>query len=626
MFYNFSFDDAPVMKFIPGRLPGFFDREIKIKILMKFLFILLLFPFYLFAQKNAPLAKDLSGVWAGTMYNDTTRVKSDFEIAISENNGKINGYTYTVFLIDGRKNIGIKSVKIKKRENLLLVEDEKLINDNYDAPPAKGVRTFIEMHYSENDTSEMLSGTWKTNVTRQYNSVTGSLLLVRKKKPEETAIVPKLRELNLLDQLSFLPKPLGSQQKNSTASAKLPEDIKQTGNSQNNIPEIENNTAGLVKKDEQKLVPEKIIPDTTITNPEITIFMFPKNDSPAKDTSKIGIKKDLRANEKESASLNLDSLLVMAAKKEQAHKEIKIIPTEKQKNLAEEKTNPVAQTAINKVPSVAKKATETNSIIIEKRNAVGKEPLPAEIKKTSEKNTENKADLEVVKKEMAGKELKTIPSEKLKKAPGQKSNPVVAETAKNKESSVVEKATETDSKFSVNKNERAIESLSSDSKKTREKNQESPEVVKKERAATNSNKTDIIPYAQPAKTISAEMLLAREINTIQTVEISRDTLVFSLFDNGVIDGDTVSVLLNGKVIMSRIGLLAKAYNDTIYLTPEMGDSINIILYAENLGSIPPNTGLLVVRDGGIDHEIRFSGDLKKNSAIILKRKKNLNER
>ena len=118
---------------------------------MKFLFILLLFPFYLFAQKNVPLAKDLSGVWAGTMYNDTTRVKSDFEIAISENNGKINGYTYTVFLIDGRKNIGIKSVKIKKRENLLLVEDEKLINDNYDAPPAKGVRTFIEMHYSENE-------------------------------------------------------------------------------------------------------------------------------------------------------------------------------------------------------------------------------------------------------------------------------------------------------------------------------------------------------------------------------------------------------------------------------------------------------------------------------------------
>jgi hypothetical protein len=73
--------------------------------------------------------------------------------------------------------------------------------------------------------------------------------------------------------------------------------------------------------------------------------------------------------------------------------------------------------------------------------------------------------------------------------------------------------------------------------------------------------------------------------------------------------------------MPRVGLLEKAFNKTIYLTPEMGDSINIIMYAENLGSIAPNTGLLVVRDGSINYEIRFSGDLKKNSAIILKRKR-----
>jgi hypothetical protein len=53
----------------------------------------------------------------------------------------------------------------------------------------------------------------------------------------------------------------------------------------------------------------------------------------------------------------------------------------------------------------------------------------------------------------------------------------------------------------------------------------------------------------------------------------------------------------------------------------MGDSIVLIMYAENLGSIPPNTGLLVVHDGNDIYEIRFSGDLQKNSAIILRRKK-----
>jgi len=38
-------------------------------------------------------------------------------------------------------------------------------------------------------------------------------------------------------------------------------------------------------------------------------------------------------------------------------------------------------------------------------------------------------------------------------------------------------------------------------------------------------------------------------------------------------------------------------------------------------AFPPNTRLLVVHDGENVHEIRFSGDLQKNAAIILKRKK-----
>ena len=94
-----------------------------------------------------------------------------------------------------------------------------------------------------------------------------------------------------------------------------------------------------------------------------------------------------------------------------------------------------------------------------------------------------------------------------------------------------------------------------------------------------------------------------------------------IFDNGSIDGDTVSVLMNGKVIMPRIGLLATAISKTVYLTPEMGDSVSVVMYAENLGSIPPNTGLLVIHDGAKIYEIRFSGDLNKNSKIILVRKK-----
>lgn len=130
----------------------------------------------------------------------------------------------------------------------------------------------------------------------------------------------------------------------------------------------------------------------------------------------------------------------------------------------------------------------------------------------------------------------------------------------------------------------------------------------------NINTLKVIPQA-------AAEIATRKIETVRSVEIKQDSLLLSLYDNGEIDGDTVSVLLNGNVIMPMQGLTARGISKTIYFTPEMGDSMVLVMYAENLGSIPPNTGLLVIHDGEDIFEIRFAGDLRKNSAIILKRKK-----
>ncbi len=113
----------------------------------------------------------------------------------------------------------------------------------------------------------------------------------------------------------------------------------------------------------------------------------------------------------------------------------------------------------------------------------------------------------------------------------------------------------------------------------------------------------------------------RKIETIQSVYYKTDSLVLTLYDNGEVDGDTVSVLMNGRVIMPMVGLSTRAVRKTIYITPDTPDSIQLIMYAENLGSIPPNTGLLVVHDGEDIYEIRFSGDMEKNAAIVFRRKK-----
>ncbi|MCW3119152.1 MAG: hypothetical protein JWM28_3234 [Chitinophagaceae bacterium] len=125
----------------------------------------------------------------------------------------------------------------------------------------------------------------------------------------------------------------------------------------------------------------------------------------------------------------------------------------------------------------------------------------------------------------------------------------------------------------------------------------------------------------PTKPIAAVNVEKRKSVTQQTVDFTNDSLSIALYDNGEIDGDTVSVLVNGEIIMANQGLKASAIRKTIYITPAMSDSFTLVLYAENLGKYPPNTGLMIVHDGDEVYQVRFSADLQKNVAVIFKRKK-----
>jgi hypothetical protein len=120
---------------------------------------------------------------------------------------------------------------------------------------------------------------------------------------------------------------------------------------------------------------------------------------------------------------------------------------------------------------------------------------------------------------------------------------------------------------------------------------------------------------------AAAELATRKTEVIQNVFFKSDSLLLKLYDHGVIDGDTVSVVLNGKVIVARQRLTGKPIVSVIHITPDLGDSLLVVMYAESLGSIPPNTGLLIVQDGDNRYEVRFEGTKQKSSAILLTRKR-----
>jgi hypothetical protein len=112
---------------------------------------------------------------------------------------------------------------------------------------------------------------------------------------------------------------------------------------------------------------------------------------------------------------------------------------------------------------------------------------------------------------------------------------------------------------------------------------------------------------------------SRETEVIQHLLFTGDSVTVSVYDNGTVDGDTVSIILNNKVIVAKKMLSSNPFKIRISMPDNMNDSLLLIMYAENLGAYPPNTGLIVLQDDHARTEIRFAGDLKKSSAIVLKR-------
>lgn len=162
---------------------------------MKQFIILFLLPVTVYSQ-------DISGLWSGYLYNDTTRKYLPYELTISENKDKSTGYSHVIILIDSIENVAVKTVQIRKRNGKIFVEDEAFIYNNFIQSPPKGVRVFSNMIYRDKD--GVLSGEWKTNSTKQYSSVTGSIRLQKKEYLTHSKLIAKLDEFGLSNTLSFL--------------------------------------------------------------------------------------------------------------------------------------------------------------------------------------------------------------------------------------------------------------------------------------------------------------------------------------------------------------------------------------------------------------------------------------
>jgi hypothetical protein len=110
----------------------------------------------------------------------------------------------------------------------------------------------------------------------------------------------------------------------------------------------------------------------------------------------------------------------------------------------------------------------------------------------------------------------------------------------------------------------------------------------------------------------------RTNNLIQTVDLTSPEIRIELYDDGIIDHDTVTVYFNGKAVVYKNMLTHQPIRATLTALPDRDN--DLILYADNLGDIPPNTALMIVYAGGEQYDIRVTSDLSTNGMVRFRLK------
>ena len=142
-----------------------------------------------------------------------------------------------------------------------------------------------------------------------------------------------------------------------------------------------------------------------------------------------------------------------------------------------------------------------------------------------------------------------------------------------------------------------------------------PPVVKEKanpRVVTVQPKAPPVSIAAPL-TIEQKFAQRQKIPVLE-IPVVGDSIELSFYDNAEIDGDSITLFLNEKLIFQHIYLTDKPFTVKLPVN-ELQQSNELVMVAENLGSIPPNTSFMVAYIGGKRYEARLESN-EGSSAMI----------
>jgi hypothetical protein len=116
--------------------------------------------------------------------------------------------------------------------------------------------------------------------------------------------------------------------------------------------------------------------------------------------------------------------------------------------------------------------------------------------------------------------------------------------------------------------------------------------------------------------ILPKVITTRENALVRKIETDEAEMVIELYDNGDIDGDTVTIFHNNKMVVTHAGLSAKPI--TLKIKVDRNNPHHeLIMVADNLGSIPPNTSLMIITANRKRYEVYISSSEQKNAKVVI---------
>lgn len=131
----------------------------------------------------------------------------------------------------------------------------------------------------------------------------------------------------------------------------------------------------------------------------------------------------------------------------------------------------------------------------------------------------------------------------------------------------------------------------------------------------------VIKKSEEKKIVNVPSVLKERENALaQAITVHTKEVNIKLYDNGDIDGDTISIYVDKKLVLSHQGLTARPIVYTLHFDEDDLEH-EVVMVAENLGRIPPNTSLMVINTGDRRYQVQITSTEQKNAMVRFKYEK-----